>query len=173
MNELRVGAAWNALHGKPEGAYFEIAESGPLWIFYYAGPTENEIEDISEGSPFEIRSRAIGCVLWLFVKCGGQDWAEAPYSPHLSRSAALEPITDDSSGYALTLVMVDKATNTVRHVRVIGLGNQFSRCLHDDVERLKSEPFDRNRYDLAIKAAQAAYATPILADMCQNRWKLG
>lgn len=172
MEKLEVGGRFAALANRPEGTFFEVTESGLLWFFNYASPTEKEIAAISEGSPFEIRSMVQGGVLWLFVKCGNEEWAEAPYNPHLSKAPKLAPIDDDSSGYGLTLVMVDAATQTVRHIRLIGLGNRFSRQLGADIRELLERPFDAREYDRAIRGAQTVYSTPQMARMCKNYWKM-
>ena len=172
MDKLEVGGRFSALANRPEGTFFEVTESGLVWFFNYVKPTQVEIAAISEGSPFEIRSMVRSGVLWLFVKCGNEQWAEAPYNPHLSKSPDLDPISDNSSGYALTLVMVDASSQTIRHIRLIGLGNRFSRKLYDDISSLNAAPFDIAMYNRAIADAQMVYSTPQMAAMCNNYWKL-
>ena len=73
MEKLEIGGKFSALAGRPEGTFFDITESGPVWIFNYANPTTEEISDVSEGSPFEIRMLPMKDVLWVFVKCGSQE----------------------------------------------------------------------------------------------------
>jgi hypothetical protein len=173
MAIYKVGDRFTHLAGRPEGAFFEISESGPVWIFHYNKPSEKEIAAISEGSPFEIRSTVLGgTVLWVFVKCGSQEWAEAPYNPHLSKSPSLPPIESDGDGYALTLLMVDAATQVIRHMRLIGLGNRFSRQLWADIQDLLDKPFDAHAHTRAISATQWQHSTPQLVKMCRNIWKL-
>ena len=171
MEKLEIGGKFSALAGRPEGTLFEITESGPVWLFNYANPTDEEIADMSEGSPFEIRTMVSEGVLWVFVKCGSQEWAEAPYSPYLSKAPVLNPIEKDSEGYALTLLMVDAATHTIKHIRVIGLGNKFSIQLKKDVDYLLSQPFDKILYDLSIQKTQAVYSTDQLAKNCKTYWR--
>lgn len=173
MELFEVGSKISLLDGRPEGTAFEITEAGPIWFFNYADPTDQEIADVSEGSAFEIRSSVLNDVLWIFVKCGNQEWAEAPYNPHLSKAPALMPIGNYSSeGYALTLLMVDKTTQTIKHIRVIGLGNKFSRQLKRDVDALLARPFDKNSYYLAVQKAQSIYTTKQLVRQSKNYWRL-
>lgn len=170
--EFKVGAKFTKLSAQPEGTIFEITESGPIWFFNYASPTDKEISDMSEGCPFEIRALLTENILWIFAKCGDQEWAEAPYNPHLSTFPVLSPLPDNGSGYALTLVMLDAATQIIRHIRVIGLGNRFSRQLEKDVDELLCRPFTRAEYDLAIRKTQARYSTAQMVKMCRNYWRL-
>ena len=172
MDKLEVGGKFTLLANRQEGTYFEITESGPMWFFNYFSPTEQEIADISEGSAFEIREMVMSNVLWLFVKCGNQEWAEAPFNPHLSKSTGLQPISDEASGYGLTLVLVDAADCTIRHMRLIGLGNRFSRQLYKDITELRNNEFDQYAYDTAIARAQMVYSTPQMVRQCRNYWKL-
>ncbi len=172
MEKLEVGGKFSLLAGQPEGTFFEITESGPVWFFNYLNPTNSEVAAMSAGSSFEIRTMELGGVLWIFVKCGGQPWTEAPYNPHLSKSPALNPIDDDVSGYMLTLVMVDAATRTIRHIRTIGLGNKFSRQLKISVDSLLASPFDRIAYFQAIQNTQNKYATAQMAKIAKNYWRL-
>ena len=171
MEKLEIGGKFSALAGRPEGTFFDITESGPVWIFNYANPTTEEISDVSEGSPFEIRMLPMKDVLWFFVKCGSQEWAEAPYTPHLSKAPNLNPIKDDREGYALTLLMVDASTQTIRHIRMLGLGNKFSRQLKRNVDNLLTQPFDKALYDLSIRKTQAVYSTDQLAKNCRDYWR--
>lgn len=172
MEKLEVGGKFTLLANRPEGTFFEITESGPMWVFNYFNPSDEEIKDISEGSAFEIRESVLNGVMWLFLKCGGQKWAEAPYNPHLSKSPTLEPLTNESEGYGLTIMMVDAATQTIRHIRLIGLGNRFSRQLKTDVDELLSKPFDARVYDKAIQTAQLVYSTAQMAKNCRNYYRL-
>lgn len=171
MEKLEIGGKFSALAGRPEGTFFDITESGPVWIFNYANPTTEEISDVSEGSPFEIRMLPMKDVLWFFVKCGSQEWAEAPYTPHLSKAPNLNPIKDDREGYALTLLMVDASSQTIRHIRMLGLGNKFSIQLKKDVDYLLSQPFDKILYDLSIRKTQAVYSTDQLVKNCRDYWR--
>lgn len=172
MAIFEVGGKFTLLANRPEGTAFEITETGLIWIFNYNNPTDKEISDVSNKSPFEIRSSLIEGVLWVFVKCGDQKWAEAPYNPHLSASPALIPINNDHEGYALTLLMVDATTQTIRHIRKVGLGNKFSRQLKKDVDYLLSCSFEKSVYDMAIQKAQRKYTTAQMAKNARNYWKM-
>lgn len=172
MEKLEVGGKFSLLAGQPEGTFFEITESGPVWFFNYANPTGSEIAAMSAGSPFEIRTIELSDVLWILVKCGDQPWTEAPYNPRLSKSPVLNPIEDGVSGYALTLVMVDAATQIIRHIRTVGLGNKFSRQLKASVDSLLASPFDRIAYFQAIQNTQNKYTTAQMAKIAKNYWRL-
>ena len=172
MEQLKVGGKWSILAGRGEGTFFEVGPSGPMWIFYYNNPTDEEITDMSEGHRFEIRSMVRQGVLWVFVKCGEQPWAEAPYNPHLSKDPELEKINGYTEGYLLTLILVDQADDTIRHIRAIGLGNRFSRQLYSDVKELIDAPFDEIAYDAARIAQQMAMSTDEMVKGCKNYWKI-
>ena len=172
MDELRVSGTYKGMSGKDEGTCFEIVESGPVWIFYYDSPTEEEINDVSAGSSFEIRSLIMDGVLWVLAKCGTQEWAEAPYNPHLSRAPELQPVSGHADGYALTILLIDRLTDTIKSIRVIGLGNRFSRQLYSDINELKAAPFSPSGYQAAISKAQARYTTAQLVRLTNNYWRI-
>ena len=155
-----------------EGTVFDISSSGLSFIFNCSRPTAKEIKSVSSGSNFEIRSMVRNGVLWIFVKCGSLPWVEAPYTPHLSRAPYLEEISNDTSGYALTLYMVDAVDNTIKHMRLVGLGNRFSKKLRSDVEELINMPFNPYEYNMSINEMQRKYTTEQMAKMCSNYFKL-
>ena len=155
-----------------EGVSIGFAPSGITIIFSYSNPTKEEIKAISSGSAFEIRSMVRDGCLWIFLKCGSMPWAEAPYLPYVDISRYLEPIEDDRSGYALTLYMVDADDRTIKHIRLVGLGNRFSKKLRADIEELVHTPFvEKERID-AVAAMQASYTPDQLARMCGNYYRL-
>ncbi len=155
-----------------EGVAIGFDRSGISVIFSFSNPTKEEIKAVSSDSDFEIRSMVRDGCLWIFLKCGSMPWAEAPYLPYQDISRYLDPIEDDSSGYALMLYMVDADDTTIKHMRLVGLGNQFSKKLRADIEELVRTPFvEIERID-AVAAMQANYTPGQMARMCGNYYRL-
>lgn len=167
MTVFTVGKECPLLAGRPEGTYFDITDNGPLWCFNYMNPTKEELDDVSAGSSFEIRSMVLYGILWIFVRCGTQQWAEAPFDPRLCKKPFLQEITNDSDGYGLMLLLIDAQTSILRHIRLITLGNKFSKKLREDLLEILSSTPEPD----AVQRAQARYSTSQMVAMCRNSWR--
>lgn len=172
IQELRVGDPYLPIAMRGEGVYFDISSTGLTLVYNFSRPSAKEIEQMQADQPFEIQLTSVAEVLYILTKCGSLNWTEAPYNPHLSRSGTLEKIHDDTSGYALTLMMVDASTNIIQSLRLIGLGNAFSKKLYEKVEELLSKPFDAEMYQNTVRINSLARSTKDLVRMSTTRWKL-
>ncbi len=172
ISNLAVGETFLPLYGKPEGIYIDVDPSGILLMYNFTHPTQSEIDQMGAEKPFEIRYVRIQDALYILTKCGSLNWTDAPYNPHLSRQPELQPITDDVGGYALTFLMVDAATNIIKSVRLIGLGNAFSKALKNEIDNLLGDPFSQERYAQLLRNNNIAFSTNDLVKLSTNRWKL-
>ena len=172
ISNLAVGETFLPLYGKPEGIYIDVDPSGILLMYNFMHPTQSEIDQMGTEKPFEIRYVRIQDALYILTKCGNLNWTDAPYNPHLSRQPELQPITDDVSGYALTLLMVDAATNIIKSVRLIGLGNKFSKELKIEIDSLLDASFLPERYTQQLRINNTIYPTKELVKLSSNYWKL-
>lgn len=171
IRNLSVGEVYQLTYGKPEGIYVDVDASGILLVYNFIRPTESEVEQMSAGKSFEIRFTRIEDALYILTKCGKLNWTDAPYNPHLSH-AELPPVTNNVDGYALTLLMVDAATGVIKSVRLIGLGNKFSKALKSEIDRLRCMPFSWEDYNQRLRANNLAFSTNDLTRRAISYWKL-
>lgn len=172
ITNLAVGKAFSPIYGKPEGVYADMDASGILVVYNFTHPTQSEVEQMGAEKPFEICLTLMGDVLYILTKCGDLNWTDAPYNPHLSRQMGLRPITNDIEGYALTLLMVDVATNIIKSIRLIGLGNEFSKALKNEIDGLQAKSFSREQYNQVLHDNNISFSTTDLVKLSDNYWRL-
>ena len=172
IQDLRVGGRYPPIAAHGEGVYFDISSAGLTLVYNFSHPSAKEVDQMQADKPFEIQIASVAEALYILTKCGSLNWTDAPYNPHLSRSGMLEKINDDTSGYALTLMMVDANTNVIHSLRLIGLGNAFSKKLYDKIDDMLSKPFDVEMYQNTVRINNMVRSTKDLVRMSTARWKL-
>jgi hypothetical protein len=146
MLNFEVGKVEPAFVGHPESTMFDIDQSGSVLYVFFDSPTEKDVQQFSAESRFEIRYAVIDSCIDILVKFGDLNWMDAPFSPHLSKSDNISNI-DDGQGLALVVVFADGRTGTVKALRLIGLGTNFSRALRDEINDQLRVPFDEEKYN--------------------------
>ncbi len=139
MNTLATGKKFPEFYRRPEGAYFVADDSGILLVYNYRMPTEKELNAVKADKPAEFRFLIENDAFFFLSKFGGLSWNDSPFNPLLNREFGYQPPTDPAKGYLMTFVMVDAASNIIKHIRVIGLGHDFSVKLCDTLNSF----FDR------------------------------
>lgn len=139
MRALTVGNKFPPMKNHTEGAYFTIDDSGLMLIYNYRMPTEKELSAVKEVNPAEFRFLVENDMIFFMSKMGSIPWNDSPFDPRLDRDHGLEPPVSESDGYQMTFMMIDAATNTIKHIRKIELGHDFSLKLCDAV----NEFYDR------------------------------
>ena len=172
MNTIEVGKPLPYGYQMDEGVIFHANEAGYILLYSFANPTENEIAQMKEGSPFEIAVTRKGGVLWVLSKCGNLSWTDAPFHPALSPKWRELVSPNEDSGTALTLIMSDASTQLVKSLRLIGLGHNFSVKLLSCIKELAEEQFDQTQYNASVNKTMAAYTTKQLLSMRAFTWKL-
>lgn len=169
---LEVGKPYMPIVGRPEGVFFDLDEAGYTLIYNFDKPTQAEISAVSSDQPFEIRYLVLNETIWVLSKCGSLNWTDAPFNPNLSLNyaAPLEPTL--GKGTALTLIMTNAADGIVQHIRLIGLGTDFSTALRQEVIRLRNAKFNRASYDAGLSSVYAKYSTKALARMADHYFKV-
>lgn len=169
---LQVGGKYPPVANAGECVAITVDSAGITLVYNFLSPTEKEIAAMQEGQPFEIRFVTIADILYVLTKCGSLNWTDAPFNPNLSKNATLPEIMNDTDGYTLTLMMVDAATNTIESLRLIGLGNAFSKALRTEIETLKQKEFDAGMYQRTIKLNNMIRSTKDLVKMATHYWKI-
>ena len=135
----------------------------------FSSPTENEIRQFKED--IEVRYVKVGSVFMMLFKFGSLNWADAPYSPHLSKMSGIaEPA--DGEGIALQIIFADADTGMVHGLRLIGLSTEFSRKLAADISADLGHPFDKKMYGLDLAAVFNTYPTSKLVSMAETSCRI-
>jgi len=165
---LAVGGVYPKAVGALEGLYFDIGYPQMELIYNVHNPTERELSQVTQGSDFEIRAIELNDVVFITTKFGGLHWAEAPYNPSLG-DGRLDEIEPGTRGYALQFYLTDAPDGIIRHMRLIGLGNEFSIKLREliyankeKVLTIAPELYEKKREDVfqRYKTSEIAKMSP-------------
>lgn len=154
-----------------EGCKFEFTENGAIIVCALNRPTPAEIQSFKPSSPFQIRYVRIDGVLFFLFKFGAMPWMDAPYDIRLSQSVAL-PDLSPGEGYALTVVLVDQATSIVKELRLIGLGERFSRDLREELFSDAGDPLFLPQYYAKVDSIFRRNSTAKLVQLAHHYYKL-
>lgn len=172
--KIEVGKPLEGVQGREDGCVFDISDAGAVLYIYYNSPTPAEVKDFSAGSPLEVRYVVLGGELYLLFKFGGQDWMDVPYNPHLSRGLTkLELPQGGTEGLSLTVILADTSDGTVKVLRLVGLGNRFSKSLVGAILERAQKPFDPSAYNASIASVYGRYDTKQMLKFSVERFRIG
>lgn len=173
MTQFAVGQVVPQFIGVDDSNAITFKGGSPTLIQFMDAPSPAEIKAAQSCGKAEFRFNIFGKLLVLAFKLEGQPWQEAIYNPTLDGDIEL-PIIDAESGLglALTLMQVNSANGKVTALRLIGLGERFSRELVGAVKLLMDSPISRADYNMMAVQLQMKYSTVELVDMCKNYFKL-
>lgn len=159
MRYIKTGKILPEAIGHKEGVYFDVDDSGASLIVYFNSPTDEELAQFREGHKFEIRYIELQNIIMFTVKIGNLNWMDSPYSPHLSKNLTRLTAPEDGQGLALTLILIDSYTGTVKNVRLLGLSTSFTQKLLKDLVLQLEKPFDKSVYLTALNRIYQRYTT--------------
>jgi hypothetical protein len=172
FEQLEIGQPYTRIVHRGEGVYFDIRDGYTELIYNMVKPTENELAEVDMTKPFEIRAVEINDVIFITTKFGSLLWMDAPYNPRLG-DCRLDEITSDTKGYGLQFFLTDSPSGTIRHMRLIGLGNKFSKQLHELVYANKKKEIEVHEHDKRIREIYANLSSKDIADRSRTiRFKL-
>lgn len=172
LGKLGTGDRIKEFVGIPEGPRFDFDSSGATLTVFFNRPTDSEIEQFKSESPFEIRFVEVRGIIMMLVKIGNLNWMDCPYTIHLSRGTLdFSDDIPDGSGYSLMLMLVDGITGTIQHLRIIGLGTNFSRALRKKILNQLNMPFNKQSYDMALQSIYSAYSTKDLLKLSKEYYR--
>ena len=154
-----------------EGCRFGLTENGALLFCALNKPTPREKLAFESSSPFQIRYVRVQGVLFMLFKFGAMPWMDAPYDIRLSSEVDF-PEPAPGEGLALNIVLVDQATNIIQHLRLIGLGERFSKDLRKEVFSDANEPLIAPVYYEKINNIYSKYSTEDLVRLASHYYKL-
>ena len=174
MISYEVGGVVSDYIGLPDCNVMELSASGLFIVEVMNAPTAAEVASVKSGKKAEFRFCVIDNLLVITFKLGSDQWQDATYSPALAADIELPEIPVGSGlGLALTLMQVDSRTGKITAIRVIGLGERFSRELLAAVSLIADKsPASLEDYMRRTRAIQARYSSKELAAISANYYRV-
>lgn len=172
MYRYEIGQVIEKFVGRDEGTVFDISDTGATLTVFFQNPIDKEIEQFKSGSSFEMRFAELYGVIMITVKIGNLNWMDAPYSPHLSKELTKFELPAEGQGLGLTLFLVDTATGEIKHMRLIGLSERFTKRLFGAVMEQKMKEFSKADYANSINRIFSAYKTSQIVKMSKDYCKI-
>ena len=165
MYKYEVGQVIDAFKYHSEEVQFDISDDGAIMLVFFRNPTTSEIDQFKSGKEFEIRFTELYNVIMVTVKIGNLNWMDAPYTPHLSPNLTKFQIPNENQGLGLTLILIDAITGEIKHIRLLGLSEKFTRKLFGVAMEQKIKPFNRVEYDETLSRIFSTYQTKQIVKM--------
>lgn len=172
MEKYEVGQLVDSFKNHQEGVYFDIDDSGATLLVFFKNPSSNEIEQFKSGKSFEIRFTELYNVIMITAKIGNLNWVDAPYSPHLSKNLTKFQIPNENHGIGLTLIFVDAITGEIKHLRLLGLSERFTKELFGVVMEHKIKEFDEMEYKRSLNRIFSTHKTSQIVKMSKSYCKI-
>ena len=167
---LEIGDPYLRAQGKPEGIYFDIQYPNIELLYHMHRPTEKELTQFKSGTTFEIRATELNGIIIITSKVGSLSWCDAPYNPRIGK-CEMDPVDPGTKGYALQLILTDAPEAILKHMRMIGLGNEFSRKFRKLVLENKENTMSESEYDQRLQEVFAKYTTPQIVEYSNIYYK--
>lgn len=173
MECLEVGKVKEQFKGLPDGISACLTEGGIMLLASYNSPADTEVENYKSGN-IEFKLITMGDLVWMLVKVGSEEWSDMPV--HIDEECTLDDVLadldDEMKGYSVSVVLADTITGEVKALRLLGLGNKFSKSLNKMMRKVT--PITNNA-DLLIRArnVQAKYSTKHLVKLSNTGYISG
>ena len=172
MFEYSIGQVIEEFRGHQECTLFDVDDNGAVILVFFDNPTKDEIDQFKSDKSFEIRMTQIRGLTMITAQIGNLNWMDAPYNVHLSKNLTKFPLPQEKQGLALTLMLINSATGEIKHIRVMGLSERFSRELIGTIMEEKMSPFDPKEHEAKINKVYAVYSTKQIVDMSKCYCKI-
>ena len=141
-----------------EGVTFSVEPYTMLLIYRFNRPSQEEIKEFCEGS-VELAMTRLRSVMFVLSRFGRLNWADAPYSTHLTeREKSLPELAEGNRGYALDCFMVDSADNTLKAHRLVRMTPEFSEKFRLALEHDAADSMDLASFNKAVGDVYANYS---------------
>lgn len=172
MEKYEVGQVIENFINHEEGMHFDIDDGGATMLVFFKNPTQEEIDQFSSGKNFEIRFTELYKVIMMTAKIGSLNWMDAPYTPHLSKNLTKFELPNEGQGLGLLLVLVDAAKGEIKHMKLMGLSERFTKRLFGTVmERKMDDSFDVNEYNRTLSRIYSTYTTSQIVKLSRDYCK--
>lgn len=172
MTSYRVGQVIENFKNHHEGVLFDIADDGATLIIFFGNPTQDEINQFKSGNKFEIRFLELYGLIIITAKIGNLNWMDAPYLSHLSKNLSELSSVGKNQGLGLTIMLVDAVTGEIKHMRLVGLSERFTKQLFKVVSEQKLKDFNVIEYREALNKIYSSYSTNQIVKMSRDYCKI-
>lgn len=172
MYKYEVGQVVDSFKHHSEGVHFDISDDGATMLVFFQNPTTDEIEQFKSGANFEIRFTELHLVIMITVKIGNLNWMDAPYTPHLSHNLTKFQLPNKGQGLGLTLILIDAITGEIKHIRLLGLSEMFTKRLFGVAMEHKAKHFNKMEYSNSLNRIFSTYQTNQIVKMCKDYCKI-
>lgn len=173
MYKYKIGQIVDAFKYHAEEVFFDIANDGAAMLVFFKDPTSDEIQQFSAGTNFEIRFTELYGVIMITVKIGSLNWMDAPYTPHLSHNLTNYEFSTKNQGLALTLFLIDANSGEVKHIRLLGLSEEFTKRLFNLIVAHKAKTFSQTEYASSLRRIFTTYLTSEIVKLSKDYCKIG
>ncbi len=171
MEILKVGELFNKdKTSYMEGCRFDIDSSGANLFIYLNNPTKDEIESCKKGKAI-FKFIKLDSVIFFVAKLGLLQTLDCPYNVHLSKKLSKIEYPGENMGLKLNVYLINAANGILEAMRIIALGENFSRAFIDTIKEQGNTPFDLSQYRLEVNHNYAKYSTKQLDKMCRFYFK--
>lgn len=151
-------------------------DNGGLWLYVLLrGWTAQERRAVRADQPIEFRFVEHNKVGFLCIKFEGMPWGDCPFHPALYREHGVAVEMQDFGkigGVPLTIICADTATGEVLNLRLVGLGNAFSKEWLKWAAEQYDVPMPRSEYEQRIDEVYRRASSDALAAVAPCRWTL-
>ena len=172
MYKYEVGQIINNFKHHSEGVLFDIADDGATMLVFLERPTAQEVDQFKAEQTFEIRFTELYGVIMITVKIGNLKWMDVPYTPHLSKNLTEFPLPGQDEGLGLTLILIDAVTGEIKHMRLLGLSERFTKKLLGIALEQKMKEFSEPDYYNSINRIYTTYRTNQIVKLCKDYCKI-
>ena len=173
FQHLQVGQVRSEWRGLADGYIMDYNNVSGLTLFlFFKKPTPQEEQQIKAESVFKIAFTDYKGVGFFAVKFGNLPWGDCAFSPNLYKTPPVFDVIEDGKGYALNVIFVDTATGTVKGLRQIGLGTNFSRLFRNWCMESLKQQMTRNYYDRIVNECYRRYETEQLMRLAKFQYEI-
>lgn len=109
-----------------EGAGFEVSGNMCHTVICMENPTEAEIKAVESGN-MSVSLAVIDGIIFVSLNANNVLSFTMPFNMRLYEEFPFN--TNRSANYSMPVILVDKTTNIIKAIRVIGFGKKFSQTL--------------------------------------------
>ncbi|MDD3946237.1 MAG: hypothetical protein PHI19_00160 [Clostridia bacterium] len=126
-----AGVSYPSFATQTDGYRLEFTDDGGFVLYCFVdGITDFEAKEFEGGKSVSVRYTVINDISYWCFKFGVLPWGDCPFSPSLyldaGRPVSFDDVLPDGVGYSVTILLIESSTGTVRYIRMIGLGHEFS-----------------------------------------------
>lgn len=172
MHKYEVGQIVDSFKNHAEGVQFDILDDSATILVFFQSPTPQEIAQFKSGKNFEIRFTELYDIIMITVKIRNLNWMDAPYTPHLSHNLTKFQLPNKNQGLGLVLILVDAFTGEIKHIRLLGLSERFTKRLFGIAMEHKAKAFDKRSYSNSLNKIFSTYQTNQIVKLSKDYCKI-